>query len=273
MLDSFYGPQALSVRTASSLVVRADAGAVVFSDRKGGGGGLFEAGIVDLRGEFIDTTYWNPSVVTDAAGTATVDVRLPDNLTTWRLDARALTEGRAGRLLVGEQTFDLRSTRPLLIRPLTPRFFVVGDKALLAAVVNNNTGRDVSASVSLVNSAGLKLADGTALSQDVMIPDGGRQRVAWLVTVEDVDAVAPSFVVRSHDDAYSDASISPVAADRDGTLPVYRYAAPETVGAPACSPRAARAWKPCACRSTRRRSTGNSRFDWTSPWRALPRRA
>lgn len=230
MLDSFFGQQELSVRTSSSLVVNADAATEALSDRKGGGGGLFEAGIVDLRGEFIDTAYWNPSVVTDAAGTATIDVRLPDNLTTWRLDARALTEGRAGRLLVGEQTFDLRSTRPLLIRPVTPRFFVEGDKAQLAAVVNNNTGKDVVASVSLENSAGLNLADESSVVQDVEIPEGGRQRLTWLVTVEDVDAVAPSFVVRSRDGAFSDASISPVATDRDGALPVYRYLAPDTVG-------------------------------------------
>lgn len=230
MLESFFGPQELSVRTSSSLVVNSDAATEALSDRKGGGGGLFESGIVDLRGEFIDTAYWNPSIVTDEAGLATIEVRLPDNLTTWRLDARALTEGRAGRLLVGEQTFDLRSTRPLLIRPVTPRFFVVGDRAQLAAVVNNNTGMDVSANVSLENITGLKAADKTSLIQDVMIPAGGRQRVTWLVTVEDVAAVAPSFVVGSHDGAFSDASISPVAADRDGRLPVYRRLAPETVG-------------------------------------------
>ncbi len=230
LLDAFYGPQALSVRTSSSLIVNAAAAMEALGDRQGRGGGLSQDGIVDARGEFVDTAYWNPTVVTDAAGEATIDLRLPDNLTTWRLDARALTEGRAGRLLVGEQTFDLRSTRPLLIRPVTPRFFVVGDRVQLAAVVNNNTGEDVAASVSLENSAGLKAADATLQTQDVVIPAGGRQGLTWLVTVADVGAVAPSFVVRSHDGAFSDASISPVAADRDGKLPVYRYLAPETVG-------------------------------------------
>ena len=230
MLDAFFGPQELSIRTSSSLVINADAATEAMSERKGGGGGLFESGIVDLRGEFIDTAYWSPSVVTDAAGMATIDLRLPDNLTTWRLDARALTEGRAGRLLVGEQTFDLRSTRPLLVRPLTPRFFVVGDKAQLAAIINNNTGMNVSASVSLETSAGLNLADESSLVQDLMIPAGGRKRLTWLATVADVDTVAPSFVVRSQDGAFSDASISPVSADRDGTLPVYRYVAPAVVG-------------------------------------------
>ena len=230
MLEDFFGPQDLSVRTSSSLVVNVDAATEALSDRKGGGGGLFESGIVDLRGEFIDTAYWNPNVVTNEAGLATVDVRLPDNLTTWRLDARALTEGRAGDLLVGERTFDLRSTRPLLIRPVTPRFFVVGDKAQLAAVINNNTGADVSASVYMENTAGLKLSVDAVLVQDVDIPAGGRQRVTWPVTVEDVESVAPTFVVRSQDDAYADASISPVSADHDGALPVYRFTAPETFG-------------------------------------------
>ena len=230
LLEAFYGPQALSVRTSSSLVVNADAFTARLSEQKGGGGGLFEAGIVDLRGEFVDTAYWNATVITDAAGEATVNVRLPDNLTTWRLDARALTEGRDGRLLVGEETFDLLSTRPLLIRPVTPRFFVAGDKAQLSAVVNNNTGKDIVASVSIENTAGLAFADGSDLVHEVMIPAGGRQRVSWQVTVADVASVAPYFVVRSADDAFADASISPVSADSDGALLVYRYQVPETAG-------------------------------------------
>ncbi len=230
LLESFYGPQELSIRTSSSLVVNADAYSAGLSTEKGGGGGLFEAGIVDLRGEFIDTAYWNPSVITDAQGEATISLRLPDNLTTWRLDARALTEGRAGRLLVGEQTFDLRSTRPLLIRPVTPRFFVVGDQVQLAAVVNNNTEGTVAALVSLENLAGLDASAAGGLIQDLMIPAGGRQRVTWHVAVDDVSRVAPRFLVRSLDGEYADASISPVSVDADGTLPVYRYEARETVG-------------------------------------------
>lgn len=230
ILQFFFGPQELSVRTSSSLVVNADAFTASLAEHKGGGGGIFEAGIVDVRGEFIDTAYWNPSVITDANGEASVSVRLPDNLTTWRLDARALTEGRDGRLLVGEQTFDLLSMRLLLIRPVTPRFLVVGDLVQLAAVVNNNTGKDVSASVALENAGGMEISADDGLIKIVTIPVGGRQRVTWDVTVADVERVAPSFVVRSADGAYSDASISPVSMDDEGTLPVYRYEVRETVG-------------------------------------------
>ena len=168
--------------------------------------------------------------MTDANGRAEVELRLPDKLTTWRLDARAWTEGRAGDLLVGEATRDLLSSKPLLIRPVTPRFLVVGDRAELSAVVHNNTDRDVSLSVSLENTGGLALAAGESFAHSMSLPPGGRGEVAWLVDVGDVHSVAPVFVARSDDGAFSDASVSPVSGNLDGTLPVQRFVSSETVG-------------------------------------------
>ena len=197
----------------------------------GGGGGYNGPTTISVpRSDFVDTPYWNPALITNEDGEATFSVKLPDNLTTWRLDARAVTEGRAGQFLVGENTFDLISTRPLLIRPLTPRFFTVGDEAQLAAVVNNNTGSEVTADVSISNTDGLEFADPSSIIQRVTIPAGGRARVTWRATILDVDSVAPKFAVLSHDKKYSDASTSPVSQDEDGKLPVYRYEAQETAG-------------------------------------------
>lgn len=230
LLERFYSPQSLAVRTSTSLVFNGDEVTAELAEEKGGGGGIFDAGILNLRGEFIDTPYWNPSAVTNEDGIAVLDVRLPDNLTTWRLDARALTDGSDGVMLLGEDDFDLLSTRPLIIRPVTPRFFIVEDKVLLSAVVNNNTSQELSGRVSIENIVGLTVTEGTELVQEVTIPAQGRTRVSWEVTVQDVETVAPFFVVRTDDDEYTDASISPVALDFDGTLPVYRYEAPETVG-------------------------------------------
>jgi alpha-2-macroglobulin len=230
LLETFYSPQSLSVRTSNSLVFNADEVTAELAEAKGGGGGIFDAGILNLRGEFIDTPYWNPTAVTNENGEAILDVRLPDNLTTWRLDARALTDGSDGVMLLGEDTFDLLSTRPLIIRPVTPRFFIVDDKVLLSAVVNNNTEQELSARVSIENMQGLVPTDGTELVQEITIPSQGRARVSWEVIVQDVESVAPFFVVRSDNDEYTDASVSPVGLDFDGTLPVYRYEVPETVG-------------------------------------------
>src|SRR6185295_12170326 len=118
----------------------------------------------EVRGDFRDTAYWNPSVITNADGEATVDITLPDNLTTWRLDARGVTQDT----LVGQGTVDIIATKDLLIRPVTPRFFVVGDRVQLAAVVNNNTPDDLSVDVILAGS-GFTIAESTPAKQTVTV--------------------------------------------------------------------------------------------------------
>ena len=54
-----------------------------------------------IRKDFKDTAFWQPDVVTGADGKATVEVKLPDNLTTWRATARAVTaDTRVGSAVV-----------------------------------------------------------------------------------------------------------------------------------------------------------------------------
>ncbi|RMG90046.1 MAG: hypothetical protein D6712_00540 [Chloroflexi bacterium] len=226
LLPFFYGEQRLSIRTYTPFTINVDELTQTTLDTiKGGGGGFGNEGIIDIRGEFVDTPYWHPSVATDSNGVATIQVRLPDNLTTWRLDARAVTSGQDGLTLVGENTFDLISTRPLLIRPVTPRFFVVGDHVYLAAVVNNNTGEEQTVDVGI---------DGTGVTfegeqvQQVTIPADGRARIVWPVVVDDVNEVDVLFWVRN--DQYNDGSEPPLGQGENGVLPVYKYEVPETVG-------------------------------------------
>lgn len=228
ILSYFYSQQGLAVRTSTILTINTDQlTQTVIDTIKGGGGGFGEGGIFDIREDFVDTAYWNGSLVTDPNGTATFDVTLPDNLTTWRLDARAVTSGENGRMLVGQDTFDLLSTKPLLIRPVTSRFFVVGDEVVLAAVVNNNTDSAQTVDVTLEGSG--ILFEGQTVQQ-VDIPAGGRTRVEWRVTVQDVENVDLTFSAVTADGAYGDASKPPLGQGDDSLLPVYRYEAPETTG-------------------------------------------
>ncbi len=226
ILDFFYGRQRLSVRTSTPLTINTDQiTQTVLDTIKGGGGGFGEGGIFDIREEFVDTAYWQADLVTDADGNATFEVTLPDNLTTWRLDARAVTNDNNGEMLVGQDTFDLLSTKPLLVRPVTPRFFVVGDEVQLLAVVNNNTGSAQTVEIG-IEATGVTFQD--AAAQTVVIPAGGRERVVWPVTVDDVASVDLTFFARSDD--YADASKPPLGQGEDRLLPVYRYEVPEIVG-------------------------------------------
>ena len=90
----------------------------------GGGGGGGEAGIITVRQNFKDTAAFKAEVLTDKNGTAQVKVKLPENLTTWVADVRAVTADSR----VGQTTSELVSTKPLFVSLQTPRFFVVGDQ-------------------------------------------------------------------------------------------------------------------------------------------------
>jgi alpha-2-macroglobulin len=228
ILAYFYGQQGLSVRTATPLTINTDQITQTTLDTiKGGGGGGGEGGIFDIREDFVDTAFWNGAVTTDENGVATITVTMPDNLTTWRLDARAVTSGSDGLTLVGQDTFDLLSTKPLLIRPVTPRFFVVGDQVALVAIVNNNTGETMDVVVSV---------EGTGVTfegereQTFNIPSGQRQRIEWPVTVDDVNNIDLTFFANGNDGAFTDASKPPLGQGDDRLLPVYKYEVPETVG-------------------------------------------
>jgi uncharacterized protein YfaS (alpha-2-macroglobulin family) len=176
---------------------------------------------VDLREEFADTAYWRADVVTDERGRARVEVLLPDNLTTWVLRGVGVT----GETKVGEATTELLVTKPLLVRPVTPRFFVVDDEATLAALVSNNTDEAQQVEVSL-SSTGLTVRDPEM--QAVEIPARGEGKVTWRVTVQDVPQVEA--IMSAVAGAYSDAARPRLTTGPEGTLLVYRYTAPEVVG-------------------------------------------
>jgi hypothetical protein len=230
LLDYFYSEQALDVITSSPLTINADQTTQTILDTiKGGDGGFGEGGIFDIRQEFVDTPYWNAELVTGEDGTATFSVTLPDNLTTWRVDARAITSGLERDMLVGQTTTDFLSTMPMLIRPVTPRFFIVDDEVVLAAIVNNNTPDDLIAAVGL-EANGVTPLEGVALEQQVAIEAGTRQRVEWRVSVDDVNAVDLTFYASGNDGAYTDASKPPLGQGDLRLLPVYRYEVEETTG-------------------------------------------
>jgi uncharacterized protein YfaS (alpha-2-macroglobulin family) len=256
IVDAFYGRRGLGVETASGLTISInrlvveqleevslakygasdvdvttgaiapmaapgealeEAGAL---DRAADASGQLPAG-VELREDFQDTAYWSAQVTTDETGRAQVVVDLPDNLTTWVARGVGVTLDTR----VGETTSDLLVTKPLLIRPVTPRFFVVGDRVRLAANVSNQTTDNRSVEVT-VGHTGLALE--ASATQSVLVPSGGEVIVVWWATVLDVPSVDLAFSAVAGE--LSDAARPRLTTGPDGTLLVYRYTAPETVG-------------------------------------------
>lgn len=224
ILDAFYSGRGLGVMTGVGLVLNVDRLNEQVADKaKGGGGGDGAAmGIgIEVRTEFPDTAYWEAFLRTDSSGRARVEIPLPDSLTTWRLSAKAVTADTR----VGQSSVDVMATKPLLIRPVTPRFFVVGDRATLGAVVHNNTASSLDVEVTLA-AQGVELAD--AANRQVSIPAGGRVQVNWNIEVQDVDYAG--FIFTARGGGLSDATKPTLATGPDGTIPVLHYSAPDIVG-------------------------------------------
>ena len=131
-----------------------------------------------LRSNFADTAYWVASSVADENGIVEVKFKVPDNLTTWKIKAWTMSDGTR----VGSGTSDIISSKDLIIRPQTPRFFTERDQIVLSAVVHNYLASEKSVKVVIENEGGhLKLLD--EAERTVTIAAGGETRINWTVDV------------------------------------------------------------------------------------------
>jgi len=170
-LGAFWEERPLGVRTAWSREVSGGGGevmeeAAMADDMDDAAPEVADSGIALLRegesgpaprvrSEFERTALWIGELTTDARGRASFDLALPDNATTWRARARAVTAGTQ----VGEGESELLVTQPLLVRPALPRFLRVGDEVSLRTLVRNGTDepRDITVAIA---------AEGVALGND-----------------------------------------------------------------------------------------------------------
>jgi uncharacterized protein YfaS (alpha-2-macroglobulin family) len=126
-VPALYAAQALGVRTAESRLElphsRRQRHEVLFPGGDGGEGFALGDFPADLRTLFQSTAYWNPRVAVGPDGRASVSVKLPDNLTRYRIMAVVVDE--AGRAGSGEQALVVK--KPLMLQPVLPRFAYPGD--------------------------------------------------------------------------------------------------------------------------------------------------
>lgn len=100
---------------------------------------------IRLRENFNALAVFAPAVKTDANGHATVRVKLPDNLTRYRVMAVAVAGGK----YFGSGESNLSAQMQLMVRPSAPRFLNVGDRFELPIVIQNQTSQPVTANVAV----------------------------------------------------------------------------------------------------------------------------
>ncbi len=131
---------------------------------------------IAVRENFADTAVWVGSIETDAEGFANVSMPLPESLTAWKVRVWAVSTG----VRVGQGEAEVVTRKDLMVRLRTPRFLVDGDEATLAALVQNESPRELTVNVRL-EAEGDVLGTPSVASQRVVIPAGGEELVDWRV--------------------------------------------------------------------------------------------
>jgi alpha-2-macroglobulin len=218
LLDRFYAQRGLGVQTGVTLVYNIDRLVAQLAEdgKGGGGGGDGQGGPNSVRTEFPDIAFWRASLQTDATGRGSVEVTLPDNLTTWVMDARAATE----TTLVGQSMTEIISTKELLVRPVLPRFLVMGDRAEIGAIIHNTTNRDLEVAIN-ASALGLQLSGRS--SETVSIAAGSTYKAVWPATT---DQSGDTVTVR----VTANASAARLSDAVEITLPLLRYTTPQVMG-------------------------------------------
>ncbi|MGH9764498.1 MAG: alpha-2-macroglobulin family protein, partial [Blastocatellia bacterium] len=150
----------------------------------------------EIRKEFKDTAFWQPNVVTGSDGKASVTVPLPDNLTTWRATARAVTTD----LRVGSGIVKAIARKDIILRLETPRFLTKGDTAVLSGIVHNYLNSDKVTKISIDVTGATLLDPG---EKTVTIAKQGETRIDWRVSASQVGQV--TLLAKALTDAESEA--------------------------------------------------------------------
>ena len=125
---------------------------------------------IRVRENFNALAVFSPAVPTDSNGRARVSVKVPDNLTRYRIMAVSVAGGK--QFGAGESSLTAR--QPLMVRPSAPRFLNFGDRFELPVVLQNQTDAPMSVDVA-VRAANAELTDGAG--RRVIVPANDRVEV------------------------------------------------------------------------------------------------
>ncbi len=185
-------------------------------DTDGGGGGA-EPGAGTLRKDFRVLAFWLGSVTTDGKGHASVDVKLPESLTTYRI--MAVAGDRDSRFGKGDS--EVRVNKPVTMKATFPRFLAVGDKASFGAVVTSQLKSAGEATVTIKSlDPGVLMFSGDG-RQTIQVPSGGSIEARFDAAGRAVGRARVQMSVKLNDesDAFED------------VIPVEILASPEVVAA------------------------------------------
>ncbi|MFT3922143.1 MAG: alpha-2-macroglobulin family protein [Myxococcales bacterium] len=176
------------------------------------------------RSWFPESFLFEPLLVTNDQGLASLSVRVPDRLTSWRV--LALAHARNGAQ--GGAVTSFLGTLPVYVDPVVPETLVVGDEITIPIQLVNTTNQAVTTSFAVeISGASIDARSGTRT-----LPAGGSQVEYARLRVERPGEVRLRVLLGQNDAVSRSLKVvpsgRPVFTTRSGTL-----AAPRTLQLPA----------------------------------------
>ena len=193
-----------------------------------------------VRTNFADTALWAASVPTSAEGKASIPITFPESLTSWKINAW----GVSAKTQVGYTSASTITTKNLMVRLQSPRFYVERDEVILSAIVNNylKTEKKVKVELGLSKNGTLATIQPSAIKPlTITVPAGGEKRVDWKViatkeglaeitvkalTNEESDAMKMAFPVFVHGVRKQLANVGSIAPDKELGRYEYKFTLP-----------------------------------------------
>jgi alpha-2-macroglobulin len=171
IFDVFYASRSNKVKTYNTMALTRE----LFLGGMGGGGG--DSGLGAPRADFRDTAAWFPALQTDENGLVTVSLVLPDNLTSWRITARAVSAATQ----VGEAAANILTHQDVIVRPFVPYALTAGDALTLTGAVHSYASepRRLEVSLTAASHTGEDLLQIEAVTHTIVLKPGEVRFLAW----------------------------------------------------------------------------------------------
>ncbi|MBN2370838.1 MAG: alpha-2-macroglobulin [Vicinamibacteria bacterium] len=192
-------------------------GALPFAEHPGGDEGVEEESLLDrttVRKNFKSVPYYNPAIAVGPDGRAVVSIELSDDLTNFKLRAKAA----CGADRFGFATGHLPVRLPVIVQPALPRFVRPGDSFTAAAIGRVVEGASGPGTAEM-RAEGVKL-DGPA-RKTLIFASGKPERIEFPVAVE-----TPSYAADGRLSRTRVAFRMAVARDSDGARDAFEVSLP-----------------------------------------------
>lgn len=148
---------------------------------------------ISLRTLFATTAYFNPEVVVGPTGTATIEIPMPENLTTFRVMAVAVDPDRPDHF--GSAETQVKVRKPIMLRPSLPRFANFGDAFQASVMVDNQTDQPQAI---VVGARGTNVVLPGETTKPIEIAAGQSQEVRFPMAVDRVGTMRLQFAALSN---------------------------------------------------------------------------